>query len=50
MYLKLFLIIVANFFHRPEFSAVFTLLVIYSMIKHLDLYKEETVSNVIITY
>jgi hypothetical protein len=49
-FLKLLIIIVANFFHRPEFSAVFTLLIIYSMIKYLDSYSSETTSNAIVTY
>jgi hypothetical protein len=49
-FLKLFLIIIVNFFHRPEFSAVFTLLIIYSMITYLDSYSKEPSSNILATY
>ena len=35
-FLKMFLVIILNFFHRPEFSAVLTLLIIYSMINYLN--------------
>ncbi len=41
LFLKLFILVVANFFHRPEFSAVLILLVIYSMIRYLDLDSDE---------
>jgi hypothetical protein len=50
LFLKLFLIIIANFFHRPEFSAAFTLLIIYSMIKYLDLSQEKPAANQILKY
>lgn len=49
-FFKLFFIIIANFFHRPEFSAVFTLLVIYSMITYVDSYFNEPSSKIVATY
>jgi len=41
LFLKSFIVILANFFHRPEFFSVFTLLIIYSMIRYMNLYSKK---------
>jgi len=38
-YMKIFIVILMNFFHRPEFSSALILLVIYSMIKFINMNK-----------
>ena len=49
-FLKIFFLIIINFFHRPDFSAVFTLLAIYSMIKYLDLKYNPVLANLTVRY
>jgi hypothetical protein len=49
-YFKILFVIVANFFHRPDFSAVLTLLLIYTILKYPAYYKKEVRIDHLIVY
>lgn len=48
--LKIYFLIVINFFHRPDFSSVLTLLAIYCMIKYLDLTHKPVLTRLVARY